>query len=211
MLQEAVEKLAARQRDFEITEKNFMKDFNALNERFSTSESKNDRLTKELNEQKLKVSQLNTTVSGLEQVICVQEDISKQLETKDRQYTQVADDRRELRAQLDAVLATQEQANTKLFEVERVSNELRQTLEEKEEQIENLTATVIALREAQEVYIPTKGDSIDNAVADYINSGTDVSKLKVLFIRESEGVYQFGTKRVFVKFEGGRILSKIVF
>jgi len=209
LLQESVEKLATRQREFEQNEKNFMKDVNTLNERSSTSETKNDRLAKELNEQKVKISQLNSTISSLEQIICVKEDISKQLEVKEKQYVQVADDRRELRAQLDGVLATQEQANNKLFEVERVSNELRQTIEEKEEQIDNLVATVIALRESQEVYVPAKGDATDNAIADYINTGTDVSRLKLLFIRESEGVYQFGSKRVFIKFEGGRILIRV--
>jgi hypothetical protein len=31
----------------------------------------------------------------------------------------------------------------------------------------------------------------------------------MLFLRESDGVYQFGSKKVYVKTEGGKILSKL--
>jgi len=209
LLQESVEKLAARQREFEMNEKTFLRDTNVLTEKLSVSEMKGDRLTKDLNEQKMKVSQQNTTISSLEQLICVKEDISKQLEVTEKQLTQVLADRKELRMQLENVVVTQDQTNNKLFEAEKNSNQLRQIIEDRDQEIEQLTLTVIALRESQEVYVPTKDDMIDNAVADYINTGTDVSRLKLLFIRESEGVYQFGSKRVYVKLEGGRILLRV--
>jgi hypothetical protein len=209
LLQESIEKLAARQREFELNEKTFTRDANNLTERFGVSELKNDRLTKELNEQKLKVSQQNTTISSLEQLICVKEDISKKLEVTEKQLTQVLTDRKELRAQLENVVVNQDQSNNKLFEAEKNSNQLRQIIEDKDQEIEYLTLTVIALRENQEVYVPEKGDMIDNAVADFINTGEEVSRLKLLFIRETEGVYQFGSKRVYVKLEGGRILIRV--
>ena len=49
------------------------------------------------------------------------------------------------------------------------------------------------------MYIPVKGDPIDKKLAEYINNYPDRQKLKIMFMRESEGVYQFGTKRVSVK------------
>ena len=36
-------------------------------------------------------------------------------------------------------------------------------------------------------------------LAEYINNYPERSKLKVMFKRESEGVYQFGTKRIAIK------------
>lgn len=205
-LQDAVEKLATRQREFETAEKTFVKERTALTEKLDVSEFKNDRVTKELNEEKLKVSQLLTNVSSLEQLICVKEDVNKQLEVTQIQLEQVAEDRTALRNQLEAVVITQDLANNKLLEVEKTSNQLRTILEEKEEDIEYLT---VALKEAQDLYVPQKGDDIDNAVADYINNGSQISKLKLLFIREADGVYQFGSKRIYVKLEAGRVLIRV--
>lgn len=47
-------------------------------------------------------------------------------------------------------------------------------------------------------YVPYVGDEIDLALADFINSSCDNDKMKVMFIRLSEGVYQFGSKKVFI-------------
>jgi len=208
-LQESLEKLATRQREFEINEKTFIKDKTVLCEKLDSAESRNDRLNKEVNEQKLKVSQMGTNISSLEQLVCVKEDISKQLDGTQKQLGQVVEDRKALRAQLESVVVSQDHANNKLLEVERSANQLRNIIEEKEEEIGHLTTTVIALREAQDVYVPTKGDDIDYAVADFINTGHEVSKLKLLFVRETEGVYQFGSKRIYVKLESGRILIRV--
>ena len=49
------------------------------------------------------------------------------------------------------------------------------------------------------MYIPVKNDAIDKKLAEYINNYPDRQKLKIMFMRESEGTYQFGTKRVYVK------------
>ena len=46
------------------------------------------------------------------------------------------------------------------------------------------------------VYIPVKNDPVDKKLAEYINNYPDRQKLKIMFMRESDGVYQFGSKRV---------------
>ena len=59
------------------------------------------------------------------------------------------------------------------------------------------------------VYIPMKDDYIDKTLAEYINNYPERSKLKIMFMRESEGVYQFGTKRVAVKVEKNCIKIRV--
>ena len=39
------------------------------------------------------------------------------------------------------------------------------------------------------VYIPVKDDPIDKKLAEYINNYPERSKLKIMFMRESEGIY----------------------
>jgi hypothetical protein len=53
------------------------------------------------------------------------------------------------------------------------------------------------------VYIPRKGDTIDEALAKVLNEYPEKQNLKILFLRESEGVYRFGQKRVHLKVEKG--------
>ena len=59
------------------------------------------------------------------------------------------------------------------------------------------------------VYIPVKGDQVDKRIAEYINNYPDRQKLKIMFMRESEGVYQFGTKKVYVRVDKDKINIRV--
>ena len=57
------------------------------------------------------------------------------------------------------------------------------------DEIETLRNYIIDLKSRIAVYIPVNGDVIDKRIAEYINNYPDRSKLKIMFMRESEGVY----------------------
>jgi len=47
-------------------------------------------------------------------------------------------------------------------------------------------------------------------LANFINKYPEREKMNIMFLRESEGVYQFGQKRVYIKVErGGTILCRV--
>ena len=50
----------------------------------------------------------------------------------------------------------------------------------------------MALEKGQAVYIAKKEDKVDSTLAKYLNKYPEREKLKILFLRESDGVYQFG-------------------
>ena len=58
----------------------------------------------------------------------------------------------------------------------------------------------------QAVYIPRKHGKIDVALGSFVNNYPERDKMSIIFLRESEGVYQFGQKRVYVKIEKGQNL-----
>ena len=87
--------------------------------------------------------------------------------------------------------------------------ELLETLKDSEEEVDTLKAYIIDLKARIAVYIPTKGDATDKKLAEYINNYPDRQKLKIMFLRESEGVYEFGSKRVMVKVERDKIQIKV--
>ena len=76
-------------------------------------------------------------------------------------------------------------------------------------EIETLRAYIIDLKGRIAVYIPVKNDQIDKKIAEYINNYPDRQKLKIMFMRESEGVYQFGSKRVAIKVDKDKINVRV--
>jgi len=65
------------------------------------------------------------------------------------------------------------------------------------------------LKQRIAVYIPVKDDEIDLRLAEYINNYPDRNKLKIMFLRESEGVYEFGSKRIFVRVDNDKINIRV--
>ena len=74
---------------------------------------------------------------------------------------------------------------------------------------ETLKNYIIELKQRIAVYIPVKDDPIDKRLAEFINNYPERQRLKIMFMRESEGIYQFGTKRVYVRVEKDKINSKL--
>ena len=58
-------------------------------------------------------------------------------------------------------------------------------------------------------YVPVKGDEVDKVLADYLNNIVDKSRLQVMFIRLNPGVYSFGSKKVCIKVNDGKINIRV--
>ena len=78
-----------------------------------------------------------------------------------------------------------------------------------EDQLKVYRRAVVTLKMRLAVYLPVLDDPIDMKVAEYINNYPDHRKLKVMFMRESSGVYEFGTKRIAVEVHQGRIKVRV--
>ena len=59
----------------------------------------------------------------------------------------------------------------------------------------------------QPIYIFHKDDQIDTMLGNYLNLYPERKKLKIMFLRESEGVYMFGKKRIHIKVEQGNSIK----
>lgn len=75
--------------------------------------------------------------------------------------------------------------------------------------METLKQYIIDLKSRIAVYIPVKEDKTDKRLAEYINNYPDRQKLKIMFMRESEGVYEFGSKRVHVRVDKDKINVRV--
>jgi len=97
----------------------------------------------------------------------------------------------------------------KVFKSNRTSLELLQQLKDAELEVDTLKQYIIDLKSRIAVYIPVRDDQIDKRLAEYINNFPDRQKLKIMFMRESEGVYQFGSKRVYVRVDKDKINVRV--
>ena len=97
----------------------------------------------------------------------------------------------------------------KVYKSNKISLEVLKQLKDAEIEIASLQQYIVDLKQRIAVYIPVKEDSIDKKLAEYINNYPERQKLKIMFMRETEGVYQFGTKRVAVKVEKNNIKIRV--
>ena len=112
---------------------------------------------------------------------------------------------KELENATDYVLELEE----KVYKANKTSLELLKQLKDAEVEIETLKQYIIDLKARIAVYIPVKNDTVDRKLAEYINNFPDRQKLKIMFMRESDGVYQFGTKKVHVRVDKDKINVRV--
>ena len=97
----------------------------------------------------------------------------------------------------------------KVYSANKTSLELLVNLRDRELEVETLKSYIIDLKARIAVYIPVKDDPVDKKLAEYINNYPDRQKLKIMFMREQAGVYEFGSKRVMVKVEKDKIQVRV--
>lgn len=89
--------------------------------------------------------------------------------------------------------------------LQRLQSRLLLFLRDKECELQILRELVVDFQRDRQIYIPVRGDFIDNTLANYLNSRP--GKLDIPFIRLDTGIYLFGTKRVVLRVENIGIVS----
>ena len=95
------------------------------------------------------------------------------------------------------------------YEVNKTSLDLLCRVRDLEVEAATLKNYIIDLKARIAVYVPIKDDPVDRKIAEFINNYPDRNKLKVMFMRDSEGVYEFGSKRVNVRVENNKIQIRV--
>jgi len=155
------------------------------------------------------IFQKSGTIMSLEEMLAKKTDVEQQLDEALRRErdNQAARDslQQEIESASDYILELEE----KVYKANKTSLELLKQLKDAELEIETLKQYIVDLKQRIAVYIPVKDDTTDKKLAEFINNYPERSKLKIMFMRESDGVYQFGTKRVAVKVENHNIKIRV--
>ena len=153
--------------------------------------------------------ELNSTILELKETIRQKEDVEDQIEMARKQVQNVDEQKLKMQQELETASDYILELEEKVFKANKTSLELLKQLKEAEVEIETLKNYIIDLKQRIAVYIPVKGDTIDNKLAEFINNYPDRQRLKIMFMRESEGVYQFGSKRVAIRVDKDKINIRV--
>ncbi|TNV80182.1 hypothetical protein FGO68_gene7539 [Halteria grandinella] len=135
----------------------------------------------------------------------ISDQLLNQIELNRQQEEQKKVLQRELLVSADYIGKLEE----KVYSANKTSLELLNELKEAEDEMEGLRNYIVELKGKMSVYIPAKDDQIDLKLAEFINNYPERQRLKILFLRESEGVYQFGSRRVAVRVDKDKINIRV--
>ncbi len=152
--------------------------------------------------------QLSAQILSLKQEVQRLHDVEKQLSVANDVISSLTESKLRIQKDLEVASDYLLEQESKTYKANKTSLELLKQLKDAEIEIETLKNYIIELKQRIAVYIPMKDDPVDKKLAEFINNYPERSKLKIMFMRESEGVYQFGTKRVYVRVDKDKINSK---
>lgn len=165
-------------------------------------ESTIDRQATTILQQKNEIQRLNLDLK-------VTMDIKMQLQESRVVITELEGQKGELKHQLTVASDYLIEQDEKVLKANKTSLELLDHLKDAELEIETLKDYIVELKHRIAVYIPVDNDNVDSRLAEYINNYPQRNRLKVMFMRESSGIYQFGTRKVYVKVEQDKIIIRV--
>lgn len=143
----------------------------------------------------------------LEQMYCIKSDVS-QLIDEINKLQKVHNEGREIILKgldhgVEYVMKESEQVIEDTHELDMMID----SLDNKDYELDNLKIMVGEAKLRTAPYVAKPDDAIDIALSEYLNSLDD--PIPIPFTRENEGVYLFGTKRIFLKLENNKIRIRV--
>jgi len=190
--------------------------FEELMEQRRKTDEECQRKEQEKNEKDIKIKnniaktlEMQQRIDALESMVAVKDDVSEQLSQANGLIEKMQGAKEKIQRELDMASDYLLEQEDKTHKANTTAMELLKQLKDAEGEIEGLKQYIIELKQRISVYIPVRDDPIDKKLAEYINNYPERSKLKIMFMRESEGVYQFGSKRVCVRVDKDKINIRV--
>lgn len=142
-----------------------------------------------------------------EQTFCIRADIgqlSDDIYKLNHFYTSM---RTEVLADLESGSRILMDEGEKVFSQVEKLEQMIESVERKEEELHSLKGTMGNAKKRIGLYVPANEDPVDMALAEYLNSREDPVQVK--FIRQEGGNYTFGSKRIYIKLENGKMLVRV--
>lgn len=228
------EKLFANLKDFEASRDRLHKEIESLKVEFENIRKQDqvhfNQIHKEKSEveeilktRETKITELETRIYEINTIVFKQKqeidscnaesnrlrDVENQLLKAHEVQDEYVNDRANLRRELDKKGDFMIELEEKVHKANSTSLTLLNKVKDSEREIDVLKDYIYELKSRVAIYIPVREDPIDKKLAEYINNYPDRSKLKIMFMRESSGIYQFGSRKIYVRVEKDRIIIRV--
>eukprot|EP00347_Sterkiella_histriomuscorum_P006310 403353252 len=229
LLMKQLESMRAQQQNSDKRYQELLEQLEIMNIKFKEELdrylSKIDELNQLLRDKEEELLDKETYLKELEQLQLSMKDDMRELSNQvwaqsdlQDQLKESQDENSMLRAQIQSLHQNLLESN-KLLETNHMHlqdqklldriKELESQLQVKQTEIDKLNSSLDEWKHSKDIYVPEKSCAIDSELASFINNYSDRSKLRIMFMRESEGVYQFGSRRVYVKVERDKIMIRV--
>ena len=202
--------------EFEGYRRRDQEHFSQIHEQKSQVEQVLKTRETKITELETKVFEFTTTVHILRQEIDSSsaevnrlKDMESQLVRSKEVQEEYVQDRNYLRDELKKTSDFMVDLEEKVHKANSNSLSLFNKVKESEREVDVLKDYIYELKSRVAIYIPVREDPIDKKLAEYINNYPDRSKLKIMFMRESSGIYQFGSRKIYVRVEKDRISIRV--
>jgi chromosome segregation ATPase len=142
-----------------------------------------------IKELKVVILKLEQTILSLELLVSVKNDLSSQLDQATHLIEKLQDAKERLQRELETAGDYLLEQEEKTYKANQTSLELLRQLKDAENEIDTLKQYIIELKTRVAIYIPSRDDPVDRKLAEFINNYPERSRLKIMFMRESEGIY----------------------
>ena len=142
-----------------------------------------------------------------EEICCIRADLTQLLEDLKRLEKFQSDTKtvfvKDLKAGSDILISDSEKVYLRACQLDLMID----TVDKKEEELDGLKDRMGEVQKRNPPYVPAKDDLVDAFLAEFLNARDNSNPIK--FIRQDGGNYLFGTKKVYLKIENGKLLVKV--
>ena len=206
-LQEFIHSMQSQIEDFKNKHKNLIANRKNVCQSISSLEHELENKEHLIIDLKRKIIESSSNQIALEEMYCIKSDVSSMIEELGKVQKIHNEGRDVILKGLEEGVEYVMKESDQVIEETRELDCMIDSLDNKDYELDNLKIMVGEAKTRSAPYMPAPDDPVDVALSEYLNSLDN--PIQIPFTRENEGVYLFGTKRIFLKLENNNIKIRV--
>jgi Growth-Arrest-Specific Protein 2 Domain len=166
-----------------------------------------EKKEQEILETRKKLLEASTSKIAQEQICCIRADLDQLIVDLSNLKKFYQDSRLVMFKNLEAGSKILIDESEKIYLQAEKLDQMIDAVDKKDEEIDGLKTSVGEVKKRNPQYFPAKDDAIDIALSEYLNNKE--APVPIKFLRQGAGNYLFGSKKIYIKIETGRLLVRV--
>ena len=161
----------------------------------------------EILEIRKKLLEVSTRKISQEQICCIRADLDQMMADLEKLKKVHEESRAFMLRDMEAGGKILHSESEKVYAQAQKLEYMIDTVDKQAEEIDGLKNSMSEVKKRNPPYVPAKDDLVDAALADYLNSRE--APVPIKFVRQDGGNYLYGSKKIYIKIETGRLLVRV--